>query len=171
MRALRDELGETISLSRVMGLQRTCLQEWPSQEDLRLVLGVGSVGPLHAGASGLVLLAHLRAEVREQVYTAGLARYTPDTLTDPEVLETACAAIRERGWAVTHGQKTAGGIAIAVPIADPSAGGVVSVLGIFGPQARFDPDTDERRWREALQQTASEIERAASVRARGQAVG
>jgi DNA-binding IclR family transcriptional regulator len=46
MRELRDAGGETISLSRVTGLERTCLQEFLSPEPLQLVLGVGSVGPL-----------------------------------------------------------------------------------------------------------------------------
>ena len=163
MEALRDEISETISLSRVMGLQRTCLQESPSLEDLRLVLGVGSVGPLHAGASGLVLLAHLPRDMREEVYRAGLPKYTRDTITDPEVLEVECDAIRRRGWAITHGQKTAGGIAVAVPITDPHAGGLVSALGIFGPEARFDAGRDEHRWIDALLNTAAAIERAARL--------
>jgi IclR family transcriptional regulator, acetate operon repressor len=168
MRDLRDALGETISLSRVMGLERTCLQEFPSLEPLRLVLGVGSVGPLHAGASGLLLLAHLSAEVRREVYEAGLPRYTSTTLTEPAALEEECAVIRERGWAITHGQKTAGGIAIAVPVSDPNAPGSVSALGIFGPQARFDRDHDEQRWREALQECAAALEHAGAVHLRGE---
>ncbi|MPZ88268.1 MAG: helix-turn-helix domain-containing protein [Nitriliruptorales bacterium] len=166
MRDLRDALGETISLSRVIGLERICLQEFPSQEALRLVLGVGSVGPLHAGASGLLLLAHLSPEVRREVYDAGLPRYTSITLTDPAALEEECAAIRERGWARTYGQKTAGGAAIAVSLSDPNAPGSVSALGIFGPQARFEPDQDERRWREALQECAATIERTAALHLR-----
>ena len=166
MRELRDALGETISLSRVMGFQRTCLQEFPSLEPLRLVLGVGSVGPLHAGASGLLLLAHLPAEVRKEVYNAGLLRYTPHTPTDPADLEVRCEVVREQGWAITHGHKTAGGIAIAVRVSDPNAPGSVSALGIFGPQARFEPEKDEQRWREALLACAAEIEHAAAPRPR-----
>lgn len=162
MRELRDGLGETISLSRVMGLGRTCLQEFPSLEPLRLVLGVGNVGPLHAGASGLLLLAHLPADVRHEVYGAGLRRFTSITPTRPAVLEKECATIRERGWAITYGQRTAGGVAVAVPVPDHNAPGGVSALGVFGPQARFDPTVDERRWREALLECAAMLANAAA---------
>src|SRR5919106_5000885 len=41
MEELRDELGETISLSRIMGTARTCVQEFPSLESLRLEIGGG----------------------------------------------------------------------------------------------------------------------------------
>ena len=163
MRKLRERLGETISLSRVMGLGRTCLVEFPSREPLRLVLGVGNVGPLHAGASGLLLLANLASEVRREVYAAGLQRFTPITPTSPAALETECAAIRDQGWAVTFGQRTTGGVAMAVPVPDHNAQGGLSALGIFGPQARFDPKSDERRWREALLECAAELARAAAA--------
>ena len=52
MRDLRDKIDETVSLSRRVGLIRVCVQEFPSRKALRLVLGVGERGPLHAGASG-----------------------------------------------------------------------------------------------------------------------
>jgi DNA-binding IclR family transcriptional regulator len=161
MRELRERLGETISLSRVMGLGRTCLVEFPSVQPLRLVLGVGNVGPLHAGASGLLLLAHLPADVRRDVYDAGLQRFTAITPTRPATLEKECATIREQGWAITFGQRTTGGVAVAVPVPDDNAPGGVSALGIFGPQARFDAKTDERRWRDALLACAAELADAA----------
>lgn len=161
MRELRDHLGETISLSRVTGLERTCLLEFPSPQALRLVLGVGAVGPLHAGASGLLLLAHLPEATRREVYARGLDSYTSQTLDDPDDLESACSEIRERGWAITHGQKTAGGVALAVPVRDHRAPGQVSALGVFGPQARFGAKGDRDRWRDALLECAAEIERAA----------
>ena len=163
MRELRNRLGETISLSRVMGLGRTCLQEFPSLEPLRLVLGVGNVGPLHAGASGLLLLAHLATDVRQEVYAAGLRRFTPITPTRPAELEKECAAIRDQGWAITYGQRTAGGVAVAVPVADHNAPGGVSALGVFGPQARFDTKADERRWRDALLECAATLATAAAA--------
>jgi IclR family acetate operon transcriptional repressor len=161
MRGLRERLGETISLSRVMGLGRMCLLEFPSLEPLRLVLGVGNVGPLHAGASGLLLLAHLSADARREVCAAGLQRFTSITPIRPAALEKECAAIRDQGWATTFGQRTAGGVAVAVPVPDHNAPGGISALGVFGPQARFDRKSDERRWRDALRVCAAELAGAA----------
>jgi DNA-binding IclR family transcriptional regulator len=157
MRALRDSLGETISLSRVSGSQRTCVQEFPSTQSLRLVLGLGEQGPLHAGASGLVLLAHLSPERRAAVLEADLPAYTERTITSREHLEEECALIRERGWVLTQGQKTAGGVALAVPLHEPGPRGEVSALGIFGPEARCRTVTDERRWLDGLRECAAAI--------------
>lgn len=162
MRGLRDEFGETVSLSRILGHERTCVLEVPSRESLRLLLGVGSVGPLHAGGSGLVLLAHVPEEFRQEVYESSLHRYTDKTITKPEELETTCAEIREKGWCITYGQKTTGGVSVAVAVRDPRAPGGVSALGIFGPQARFDPDEDGERRVEVLLQQAAELERIAA---------
>lgn len=164
MAKLRDELGETISLSRVMGNARTCVQEFPSLESLRLVIGVGSIGPLHAGASGLLLLSHLDPRQRESVYAQGLPAFTKNTTTDPEELEAQCATIRKQRWAMTRGQKTLGGVAIAVPVRDRGAYASTSALGVYGPEARFVDRRDRRRWIDALTACAREIEDAARLR-------
>ncbi|MGH3383610.1 MAG: IclR family transcriptional regulator [Nocardioidaceae bacterium] len=157
MRRMRDELGETTTLSRASGVQRTCVQEFPSEQSLRLVLGLGETGPLYAGASGLVLLAHLDADTRQRLLAGDLPALTDRTITSPEELELECAQIRERGWATTHGQRTAGAAAVAVPLKDPAATGGVSALGIYGPEARCHTLHEERRWLDALQQGAAQI--------------
>lgn len=158
MRELRDQLGETISLSRVAGDTRICVQEFPSLQSLRLVLGLGEAGPLHAGASGLLLLAHLPDNVRARIFATPLLAYTDRTITSPQALEAECAAIRERGWAATHGQKTPGGVALAVPIHDPVAEGGISALGIYAPEARYRGREDEARWLDALRAGVRQIE-------------
>lgn len=162
MAQLRDELGETISLSRIMGTSRTCVQEFPSLQPLRLVLGVGTIGPLHAGASGIVLLSHLEPRLRQAVYAGGLPSFTENTITDPERLEELCATVLEQRWAMTGGQMTLGGIAIAVPVQDPGAYASVSALGIYGPEARYVAKRDRQRWIKALTECAGAIEDAAT---------
>lgn len=122
MRELRDELKETISLSRAAGGIRVCVREVPSLEPLRLVLGVGQTGPLHAGASGLLLLAYTSRERRQRVYEQGLAPYTSRTIVDPERLEAEVKCIRARGWAISHGQKTVRWHRYRGPRARPCAG-------------------------------------------------
>ena len=158
IRELRDRLGETVSLSRLTGSARVCVLEHPSHQSLRLVLGVGQTGPLHAGASGLVLLAALPAERRAEVLSGELRVWTATTLTSVTALELECGRVRGRGWAVSQGQKTAGGVAVAVPVRDPSAPYGTSVLGVFGPLARCRTGTDRRRWRDGLLDVANELE-------------
>jgi len=157
MRALQAELDETISLSRRVGLIRVCVQEFPSTQNLRLVLGLGERGPLHAGASGLLLFAYMPGEERQRLAEHGFDRYTSRTLTDLKALEAEADVIREQGWAMTRGQKTEGGLAMAVPIAEPGSRGEVAALGIFGPEIRCSTKREQDRWLKALQETAKQI--------------
>lgn len=157
MRELRNELDETVSLSRRVGLIRVCVQEFPSKKNLRLVLGIGERGPLHAGASGLLLYAHMPEEDRKRLAEQGFERFTSKTITEPKALEKEAEQIRSQGWAVTHGQKTAGGVAIAVPLTDPSSEGEVAALGLFGPQLRCATKAEQKRWLKALLETAGSI--------------
>ncbi|MPZ51391.1 MAG: helix-turn-helix domain-containing protein [Acidimicrobiia bacterium] len=156
MRRLREDLDETVSLSRRVGLIRVCVQEFPSKKSLRLVLGIGERGPLHAGASGLLLFAHMRDEERKLLAENGFKTYTSRTITEYDSLEQEAEKIRERGWALTKGQKTEGGVAIAVPLVDPREG-EVTALGLFGPELRCSTDAEQRRWLDALSKAADSI--------------
>ncbi|HSJ28545.1 MAG TPA: IclR family transcriptional regulator [Acidimicrobiia bacterium] len=160
MRDLRDKLDETVSLSRRVGLIRVCVQEFPSKKNLRLVLGVGERGPLHAGASGILLYAHMPDEERRRLVEAGFERYTKRTLVDFDALEEEADKVRRQGWAITRGSRTEGGVAIAVPLSDPGADGEVAALGLFGPELRCATKADRERWLRALLQTAESIQAA-----------
>lgn len=157
MLRLRDFLGETTTLSRVSGSSRTCVQEFPSTQPLRLVLGLGEAGPLHAGASGLVLLANMPADRRARILSQQPSRLTDRTITSPEMLEVECARIREQGFSFTHSQRTVGAAAMAIPIDDPAAEWGISALGVYGPETRCRSLADEQRWLSALRECAAEI--------------
>lgn len=157
MRALRAELDETVSLSRRIGLMRVCVQEFPSTQSLRLVLGIGERGPLHAGASGILLYAHMPEEGRLQLAEEGFETFTDRTVTKFEELEAERDKVLAQGWVVTHGTKTDGGVAIAVPLADPNSDGDIAALGLFGPELRCATEAEQARWREALLKTAADI--------------
>jgi len=157
MRQLRDELGETVSLSRRVGLGRVCIQEFPSPQNLRLVLGLGEPGPLHAGASGILLYAYLPEVERRRLVEAGLPRYTARTPVTYDELEAEAATVRERGWSMSRGQKTLGGLAMAVPLKAPSPGAEVVALGVFGPELRAPDEADRQRWLERLTACSARI--------------
>ena len=157
MRRLRDELDETVSLSRRVGPIRVCVQEFPSKKNLRLVLGIGERGPLHAGASGLLLYAHMPEEERRRLADDGFTKFTKRTITDFATLEQEAERIRQQGWSLTKGQKTEGGVAIAVPISDPDHDGEIAALGLFGPELRCATKAEQQRWLKTLSATADTI--------------
>ena len=163
MQALQARLDETVSLSRRVGLARVCVQEFPSTKNLRLVLGLGEQGPLHAGASGILLYAHMPEEARRRLAERGLERYTARTIVDFDELEAEAKKVREQGWSLTRGQKTEGGLAIAVPIAEPGSSREFAALGVFGPEIRCSTRREQDIWLKALQETAAEINDATST--------
>lgn len=98
-------------------------------------LDVGTFLPAHATALGKVLLAH-HPYVAANVTAAGLAGYTPATITDARRLESECAEVRRRGWSAEAGELLPGRASCAAPIGDRREV-TVGAIGIAGPVARL----------------------------------
>ena len=81
-----------------------------------------------------------------------LTAFTSRTITDPGVLTTAVADVRERGWGEADEEREEDLAAIAVPVFDHT-GGLVAILGVQGPSDRFD--TEARRAALPAVQTAA----------------
>ncbi|MEV0690716.1 IclR family transcriptional regulator [Streptomyces sp. NPDC050388] len=89
--------------------------------------------PLHASSSGLVLLAHAPAGLREQVVEAGrLNAYTAATPVAPGRLRAQLAAVRRDGYAYCPGFVHEDALGIAAPVRDGS-GDVVAAVGVVVP--------------------------------------
>lgn len=88
--------------------------------------------PLHASSSGLVLLAHADAELRERVLGAPLHRVGPDTITDASRLRRTLADIRRAGFVVAPGSIEEVSTGVAVPIRE--AGAVIAALSVVLPR-------------------------------------
>jgi len=168
MESLRDRIGETVSLSAISGAARVCIQEIPSRHELRYVHNVGSIGPLHAGASGRILLAYLPPEHRAQLLSGRLPRFTPRTLTDRGRIERECAMVRRRGHAMSRAERTPGSVAIAVPLRMP-ASDTTYALAIFAPEVRFRSG-DRAKWLQALRDCAAAVSSGRPLGSRGASV-
>ena len=138
MEALRDKCGEEVSLYIVVENQRTCLQRVPSKHGIAMNVSIGERLPLHAGASGQVLMAYMDEKTRQRIIeNEKLERYTDKTLTDPNQLSAKLQKIREQGYAVSREEREPGAYSIVAPVRDV-AGGVVASLCITGPVYRLD---------------------------------
>jgi DNA-binding IclR family transcriptional regulator len=85
--------------------------------------------PLHAGAAGKVLLAHMAPEALARVLARPLERHTARTFTDPKRLARELARIRRQGFAEDRGEYSPSIHAIAAPIRD-RGGTVVAALSV-----------------------------------------
>jgi IclR family transcriptional regulator, acetate operon repressor len=115
------------------------------------VLGVNSTHPLayvvrmnewtqiYNGASGLGILAFLPEAEQAVIVKRAVAAATPETPWLQEAaLSAELAAIAERGYARTHGQRVPGAVSISAPIID----GTRTVIGdviLTLPEFRADP--------------------------------
>lgn len=109
-----------------------------SSHPLRYVVPLNMWIPVHAGASGLAIMAFLPQEERHGIIKrTRLAPITKRTITDPVVLEEELAKVRMRGYALSFGQRTEGAVAIGAPIWGPS-GRILGELNLSIPESRFD---------------------------------
>jgi DNA-binding IclR family transcriptional regulator len=142
--ALREvwaSTGETVAVHIRLGTQRVCVDELPSAEALRLVSGIGMAAPLHVGSAGRVLLAFLPPADVDAIMEGvplDVNAWTP--VTSLAALHAELAAIRDRGYALSEGERVRGASAVSVPV--HGTDGVIAALSALGPGERF---TRERR--------------------------
>jgi DNA-binding IclR family transcriptional regulator len=107
---------------------------------LRYVVDLHRWMPLHAGATGLAILAFLPAEERQRIYAAGLERLTPDTLATADALEEELERVRQQGYAHSKSQRVPGAVGFAAPVFD-STGIVCCDICVTMPEQRFEGGT------------------------------
>ncbi|QOV33489.1 IclR family transcriptional regulator [Streptomyces ferrugineus] len=138
---LTVEIGETISVAVLKEHYAITLYQVRGPGAVGTHSRVGQPTPVHATATGKVLLAHLPARERTTLLAhSSMKRVTPNTLTAGRELDRHLAEARDRGYAVTLEEFEVGLHAMAAPIRSRD-GGVVAALCASGPAYRF---TEER---------------------------
>jgi DNA-binding IclR family transcriptional regulator len=136
MEALAERFGETAILTAPGGTHATCLASCESDRHaMRLSYDRWRTAPMHLGASGKVLLAHLDAAHAERILAAPPAPPSGGAPIDEETLRAQIAATRRDGYLVTDGELDAGATAVAAPVLD-GRGRPVAGLSLAGPTAR-----------------------------------
>jgi DNA-binding IclR family transcriptional regulator len=134
---LRQATNETVSLYIRMGDRRVCIEELESGQEIKYSQTVGLAAPLHVGAPGKALLAFLPPEDLETLLaTMPLTAMTPNTLTDREQLLEELTTVRQRGYAVSVGERSPWASAAAAPIRDWSDK-PIAAISVLGPSHRL----------------------------------
>lgn len=157
LRRLRDETGETTTLSSLVGDQRVYVEQFESPREIKMTVEIGRRFPLHAGASGKVILAHLPEEVRETIITGPLPSLTERTVHDENQLRQELSDIARDGVAVTVGERQSGSGSVAAPLFGPDHE-VLGAISVCGPDYRFT-ETECRRYQKLVARAATEINR------------
>lgn len=134
--SLREATEETVTLSVLLGHERIYVDQLVSPHEIKMAVELGRPYPLHAGASGKVMLAFLDEPAQRSILTARLEQLTERTVTDGRALEAELAAIREIGTAASRSERQKGAASVAGPIFDGTV--VIGSMSICGPEYRFD---------------------------------
>lgn len=118
---------------------------------------VGFRSPMHATASGKVLLAHLDETRMHRELSRPLAAATNATVTEPQVLMQQLCQVREQGFATCWGEHEPSLSSIAVPIID-RFGSVRAALAVAVRTEALDR-TPPSRLLQRLRSTAQEAGR------------
>ncbi|PLR31660.1 IclR family transcriptional regulator [Chimaeribacter californicus] len=106
--ALGRRTRETVDLCVFRGLHAISVDQYASDQELRVISPIGTAFPIHATAHGKALLAALPPEEAAALLSHPLAHRTAHTL-DAEALTAQLAAIRTQGYA-TDREEHAGGV-------------------------------------------------------------
>ncbi|MFK0295668.1 IclR family transcriptional regulator [Streptomyces sp. NPDC090442] len=138
-RALADETGETANIAVLDGDAAVNIMQARGPAAVTAFNWLGRRTPLHATASGKVLLAHLPQERRDALLGRKLARLTGNTLTAPTAVREQLTAAVEDGFARTIEEFETGLNAVAAPVRAYD-GTVTGAIGVSGPAYRMAPD-------------------------------
>jgi DNA-binding IclR family transcriptional regulator len=133
---LRDLTSETAAFSIMMGNQTVVVDQAISPYATSTRFHIGFSAPLHAGATGRVMLAHLDPERRKKLLSQSLERFTERTITDKRRLEQELNKCLTQGFAFSEGERLIGTSSIAAPILGPEKD-VLGVISVTGPSARL----------------------------------
>jgi IclR family transcriptional regulator, acetate operon repressor len=137
LEALSAAVGETCNFGMMAGNAIVYIDRVEASWPFGLKFEPGSRVPLHCTSVGKLLLSVQPRRRRDELIRAtALARYTENTITDPETLHRELEEIRKRGYSIDNQEFLAGVVCVAVPVRD-SKGMIYAGLAISAPHARM----------------------------------
>ena len=129
---------ETATMSLRTGWQRMYVDQILPPQDIKMVVPIGRLFPLNAGASSKAFLAFLPAAERERFFAEHpqLPTLTERTVVDERALRAELEEVRVAGYASSQGERQQGAASVAAPIFD-SRGVPTAVISVCGPIERF----------------------------------
>lgn len=155
MRALADQLEETVHISILEGAHITYLHKVECKHPVRLLSHIGKNNPAFCTSSGKVLLAFETEEIVDEVIAAGLPRMGPNSITDSDALRQDLRKVRRQGYSVCINEMHEEVVSIGAPVRDYT-GQVVASISIVGPRQRID-DAKIPRFVAAVVEAGKEI--------------
>jgi len=140
LRTLRDRFDVTCGLNLFIGTERLLLDLAAASDSLSPYYQTHLKSPLHAAASGKLLLLNFPPEVRAELLgPPPYARYTRHTVTDADALAADLRLAAERGYAVSRDENFDGISAVSGAIV-PEGWRMLGAITLAGPSRYFAPE-------------------------------
>lgn len=140
------------------GLGRYLRPEFKSTTAVDNYFTVGERIYLHSTAAGKAILATYPEDRIDYIVGRwGLPELTEQTITSREELETALEEVRNRGYALNHGEDQEGVYAIGQAVRKPS-GAVLGAVSIAGPTYRTKKQRFEERFTAVLDEHIEKLQ-------------
>ncbi|MEG0471130.1 MAG: IclR family transcriptional regulator [Solibacillus sp.] len=156
LKKLNEEIGESVSMSIIDGLERRCILNYDSTYPLSTKMFVGDTSPLYAGASSKTLLAFM-PNLEEYLENIELEPITNQTILSKDLLIAELQQIRIQRYAKSNGERVRGACSVTAPILNASQQIIASVTIVI-PEVRY-ADYDEKHLIDKITRTALEIEK------------
>ncbi|MFZ5631328.1 MAG: IclR family transcriptional regulator [Bacillota bacterium] len=154
LKRIRDACLETVYIYILHNNRRLCVDYLPGKNSVRVMTYLGEESPLYVGASGKVILAHFSNEELEQYFKeTELIPFTPNSIVNRDLLEQDLKLIRQRGYAVSLGEKTSGVLSVSAPLMDEK-GRVRASISIAAP---LDRQSEVEKYIKLVAEGANEI--------------
>ena len=145
LRRLADQTGETAHLTALSGQRLATIAVEESHRSNRIRMDAGEMLPLHATASGILMLAFADSSISDAERQKNRKAFTSKTLTGDDELEAQIIRARENGFVVNTGWFEPDACSIAAPWFD-QYGKARGSIAVAAPSTRFsDPEQDRIR--------------------------
>ena len=126
---LANETRESFYLGVLDNLEVILIDRADTPEMWRIVARLGSRSPVHATATGQVLIAEATPEVIDRVIErTGLKKFTEKTIVNAAQLQKRLDLVRKQGFSITDAEYKPDLCAVAVPVRDHRGAVVASLM-------------------------------------------
>ena len=152
------EIQETVLLGTLKEQQVFYINKADSLQGLKISTSIGSYQPIHATASGKLLLAFSSKKTQEDILNnITFNKFTESTITSSHTLKNKLQKIKKQGYALDIEEFELGLICIAIPIFN-NKGNVIASISASGPSSRFKME-NVKNYISILQKGATLIEK------------
>ncbi|RYX83907.1 IclR family transcriptional regulator [bacterium] len=137
---LGQSTGETVDLGIFRGQVVIAIDQYQSEQELRVVLKVGGTYPVHCTPHGKVLLSQLSDEEVRALLDGPLLQSTPNSINSMEKLLEELAQIRRQGYAIDREEHLRGVCGVAVALETGLSERYSIAVAV--PAVRFDEQWD-----------------------------